>query len=190
MNYNSEISSEIDSLDFCKAKLMENCKIIQVNDCFYWANDHDAVVTLQEQEEKLGIPTGLKLPTTQEEIDRFYELYAKNSSAQLNYCTEFWLIQKKNALELFFAFTNVTDMSSWLQTIRQFIGLMIQNPNIVFKIRILKSYFEIWSKVIKKIESCTGVQAVLIYIQEIKASLRDLLDEVNRERKLIQGIDF
>ena len=118
-------------------------------------------------------------------MNKFYEIYAKNSSSQLAYCTDFWLVQKKNALDLFFTCTNVTAISSWLQTVRQFIGLVKQNPNTVFKIKVLRSYFAIWAEFIKKLESTTDTRVVLVPIQELKEGLRALVDEVNREGKMI-----
>lgn len=172
-------------VSFTEAKMMENCKIKLVDERFHWVDEGGKVVTLEEQEQKLGIPAGLKLPITQEEMDEFYEIYAKSSSSQLAYCTDFWLVQKKNALDLFFTCISVTAISSWLQTVRQFVRLMKQNHNIVFKIRVLKSYFAIWSESIKELESSTDTRVVLVPIQELKEGLRALLNEVNREKKLI-----
>jgi len=155
-------------VSFSEAKMMENCKIMLVNERFHWVDERGEVVTLEKQEQKLGIPAGLKLPTTQEEVDKFYEVYARSSSAQLAYCTNFWLIQKKNALDLFFACTSVTDISSWLQTVRQFVRLMKQNPNLVFKIRVLRSYFAIWSESIKELESSTDTKLCYSPFRKLK----------------------
>ena len=173
------------TVSFTEAKMMENCKIMLVDERFHWVDEGGTVVTLEEQEQKLGIPAGLKLPTTQEEMDKFYEIYAKSSSSQLAYCTDFWLVQKKNALDLFFTCTSVTAISSWLQSVRQFVGLMKQNPNVVFKIKVLRSYFAIWAESIKELESSTDTRIVLVPIQELKAGLRSLLNEINREKKIV-----
>lgn len=170
------------AVSFTKAKMMENCKIMLVDERFHWVDEREMVVTREEQEQKLGIPAGLKLPTTQEEMDKFYEIYTKSSSSQLAYCTDFWLVQKKNALDLFFACTSVTAISSWLQSVRQFVGLMKQNPNVVFKIKVLRSYFAILAESIKELESSTDTLTVLIPIQELKEGLRSLLNEINREK--------
>ena len=132
--------------NFCEAKMMENCKIELVDGHYRWVNEQNEVLTVEARAKQLGIPEGLKLPTTLEEMDKFYEIYAKNSSSQLTYCTNFWFIQKKNALDLFFTCTSVTAISSWLQTVRQFVELVKKNSNVVFQIRILRAYFSIWAK--------------------------------------------
>ncbi len=186
----SVIASMLTVVSCSEAKMMENCKIELVNGRFHWVNEVGTVVTLEEQEKNLGIPAGLTLPTTKEEMDKFYEIYATNSSAQLAYCTNFWLIQKKNALDLFFTCTSVAAISSWLQTVKQFVELLKQSLYPIFKLRILRSYFAIWAESIKELESCTNTRVVLIPIQELKDGLKALLAEINKEKELIKGIDL
>lgn len=184
------IASIFAIMGFSEARIMENCKIELIAGRFQWIDERGTAISLEDQEEKLGIPTGLKLPTTPEEMRSFYEIYARSSSAQLAYCTNFWLIQKKSALDLFFKFTSVPDVSSWLKTVREFVRLVKESPNIVFKMRILRSYFEIWAETVKELETCIDPREVLAPIQEIKEGLRNLLAEVNQEKKLVQGIDL
>ena len=62
---------------------------------------------------------------------------------------------------------------------------MKQNPNVVFKIKVLRSYFAIWAESIKELESSTDTRIVLVPIQELKEGLRSLLNEINREKKIV-----
>lgn len=184
------VASTFAMVSFSEANMMGNYKIALVDQHFQWVNEQGAVVTLKELEKKLDIPADLNLPTTQEEMDKFYEIYSKTSPTQLSYCTNFWLIQKKNVLELFFNCTSVTAISLWLQTVREFVNLIKQNKNLLFKMRILKSYFSIWAEAIKEIESSTNTQTILLPIQELKNGLRALLDELNQKQQLVKGINL
>ena len=156
-------------VSFPEAKMMENCKIKLVDERFHWVDEGGTVVTLEKQEQKLGIPAGLKLPTTQEEMDKFYEIYAKSSSAQLAYCTDFSQIAKRSALMLIFSCTLLENLDIWLKNTCCFLRLTKSKQDPFFEADVKDVYINLW---LKTLDEIAHSDCLLIDFERIKNSLK------------------
>ena len=166
----SVIASMLTVVSCSEAKMMENCKIELVNGRFHWVKEEGVVVTLEEQEKNLGIPAGLKLPTTKEEMDKFYENYATNSSVQLAYCsTNFAQIDRRSALLLVFSCTLLENLDAWLKDVCTFLGLIKTKEDPFFDSDIKEFYINLWLKTLDEISLS---RSLLIDFERIKNSLK------------------
>ena len=162
------IASTFAMVSFSEANMMGNYKIALVDQHFQWVNEQGAVVTLKELEEKLEIPADLNLPTTQEEMDKFYEIYSKTSPTQLGYCTNFYQIAKQSALKLVFACTSFENLDAWIKNAHKFLNLIKEKEDPFFKSDIENNYIKLWLKTLNEISFPCYLS---IDIEKIKNSL-------------------
>ena len=163
------IASISATVSFTEAKMMENCKIMLVDGRFRWVDDHGAVVTPEGQRQKLGIPAGSKLPTTQEEMDKFYEIYAKSTPEQLVYCTEFYSIAKRSALMLVFSCTMPKELDGWWENACCFLRLVKSKKDPLLEADVEDVYINLW---LKTLDEIAHFDCLIIDFEKIKNSFK------------------
>ena len=95
---------------------------------------------------------------------------------------------KKNTLQLHLSCTSAEAVSIWLDAVKQFVVLVKQNSNPIFKAHILE-YFNAWTSVIQELESSVVILEVMVHIQEVKKGLKVILNEEKDEPKWQKGVE-